>query len=156
MDHTALNENKQPKKWKEACFIFGITSISLLSGFSYAIGSTRKSDPEMFDKGLMKVRNLHAAGSSLALKALGWGTLYAVGGVALFSTLVWKLSGAKNLQEFRMKAGNILPKIPKNDPPQGRTEFKSLTDFLQYLIDEDARNKNVKENEVSQLEKSNM
>lgn len=55
-----------------------------------------------------------------------------------------------------MKAGNILPKIPKNDPPQGRTEFKSLTDFLQYLIDEDERNKNVKENEVPQLEKSNM
>ena len=45
------------------------------------------------------------------------------------------------LQDFRMKAGSILPKIPKNDPPQSRTEFEGLTDFLQYIISEDERKK---------------
>lgn len=40
-----------------------------------------------------------------------------------------------------MKAGSILPRIPKNDPPQSRTEFSGLTDLLQYLIDEDERKK---------------
>lgn len=40
-----------------------------------------------------------------------------------------------------MKAGSILPRIPKNNPPQGRTEFEGLTDLLQYLIDEDERKK---------------
>lgn len=40
-----------------------------------------------------------------------------------------------------MKAGSILPKIPKNDPPQSRTEFEGLTDLLQYLITEDERKK---------------
>lgn len=45
------------------------------------------------------------------------------------------------LHDFRMKAGGILPKIPKNDPPQSRTEFDGLTDLLQYLIAEDERKK---------------
>lgn len=45
------------------------------------------------------------------------------------------------LQDFRMKAGSILPRIPKNDPPQSRTEFEGLTDLLQYLITEDERKK---------------
>lgn len=40
-----------------------------------------------------------------------------------------------------MKAGSILPRIPKNDPPQSRTEFEGLTDLLQYLITEDERKK---------------
>lgn len=40
-----------------------------------------------------------------------------------------------------MKAGSILPRIPKNNPPQSRTEFEGLTDLLQYLINEDERKK---------------
>lgn len=35
----------------------------------------------------------------------------------------------------------MLPRIPRNDPPQGRTEFKNLTDLLQYVIDEDNKAK---------------
>lgn len=35
----------------------------------------------------------------------------------------------------------MLPAIPKNDPPQSRTEFKNLTDLLQYIIDEDNKSK---------------
>jgi hypothetical protein len=40
-----------------------------------------------------------------------------------------------------MKVGGFLPRVPKNDPPQGRTEFKNLTDLLQYIIDEDEKAK---------------
>jgi hypothetical protein len=32
-----------------------------------------------------------------------------------------------------MKVGSALPKIPKNNPPQGRTEFAGLTDLLTYI-----------------------
>ena len=35
----------------------------------------------------------------------------------------------------------MLPRIPKNYPPQGRTEFENLTDLLQYIIDEDNKDK---------------
>lgn len=37
------------------------------------------------------------------------------------------------MQEFRQTMGNILPKIPKNDPPKSRTEFEGLNDLLTYL-----------------------
>lgn len=37
------------------------------------------------------------------------------------------------MKEFRMKVGSLLPRIPKNDPPQGRTEFSGLTDLLTYI-----------------------
>ena len=37
--------------------------------------------------------------------------------------------------------GQILPQIPKNNPPQGRTEFSGLNDLLQYVIDIDEQNK---------------
>lgn len=40
------------------------------------------------------------------------------------------------MKEFRQKAGSILPSIPKNDPPQSRTEFASVSEFMQYLDDE--------------------
>ena len=48
------------------------------------------------------------------------------------------------LEEFRLKVGNMLPRIPKNYPPQGRTEFENLTDLLQYIIDEDNKEKMLK------------
>lgn len=58
---------------------------------------------------------------------------------------IWKLSGAKNLEEFRAKAGSILPVVPKNNPPQSRTEFSGIRDFLQYVIDKDKEEKAAKE-----------
>lgn len=56
-------------------------------------------------------------------------------GLFILTTLYFQL------QEFRLKAGGILPRIPKNNPPQGRTEFSGINDLLQYLIDEDNRKK---------------
>lgn len=52
-----------------------------------------------------------------------------------------------------MKAGNILPRIPKNDP-QGRTEFESLTEFFQYAIDEDNRMKKQKKENILKISES--
>ncbi|MCL4123730.1 UNVERIFIED_CONTAM: hypothetical protein GTU68_057886 [Idotea baltica] len=121
----------------------------MISGFGYKLGVARKSDPQMFDKGLIKTNKLHSAGSTLALKALGWGSLYAISGFTVFCCLVWKLSGAHSMEEFRANAGKLMPKIPKNDPPQGRTEFSGLNDLLQYVIDEDQRIKNEKETSAS-------
>lgn len=37
------------------------------------------------------------------------------------------------LQDFRIKMGNLLPRVPKNDPPQSRTEFSGLNDLFNYL-----------------------
>ena len=54
---------------------------------------------------------------------------------------VWKLAGVSNLVEFREKVGSMLPRIPRQSPPQGRTEFTGLNDLLQYLVDRDQQEK---------------
>lgn len=35
-----------------------------------------------------------------------------------------------------MKLGALFPVVPKNNPPQSRTEFATVGEFLQYLDDE--------------------
>ena len=85
---------------------------------------------------------LHESGAKLAQRALLRATLYSVSGFSIFCIGVWKLSGASNFEEFRIKAGSFLPRITKPaGEHQGRTEFKNLTDLFQYLIDEDNKKK---------------
>ena len=67
------------------------------------------------------------------MRALGYGTILAFVGVGSLSYAIWKLSGAKDLKDFRLKAGSILPKIPRNENPTSRTEFEGLNDLMQYL-----------------------
>lgn len=42
-------------------------------------------------------KELPETGASLALRALGWGTLYAFTGCGILFYSIWKLSGAKNV-----------------------------------------------------------
>lgn len=93
----------------------------------------RKKDPNFFNKGVTGSIDMAETGAQLALRALGYGTILAIVGVSTISFAIWKLSGAKDLQDFRMKAGSVLPKIPKNDIPTSRTEFEGLNDLMLYL-----------------------
>lgn len=47
------------------------------------------------------------------------------------------------LEEFRNKMGNALPRIT-NPNPKGKTEFQSLTELMRYIIDEDEKSKAAK------------
>lgn len=40
------------------------------------------------------------------------------------------------LKDFRLKMGNMLPILPKNDPPTSRTEFSGLNDLMTYLSED--------------------
>ncbi|XP_018577353.1 transmembrane protein 242 [Anoplophora glabripennis] len=120
-------------KVKAAFFLTGVSGIAALAGFGATLAAARKQDPKYFGKGMLATKELPETGANLAIRALGWGTLYAVTGCGILFYSVWKLSGAKNIEEFRYKVGSIWPKIPKNDPPQGRTEFSGLNDLLEYL-----------------------
>ena len=73
-----------------------------------------------------------------------------VSGFSLFCIGIWTLSGAKNFEEFRYKAGSILPNLNRNRD-KGRTEFANLTELFQYVIDED----NKKKQEKQQQKKTN-
>lgn len=45
------------------------------------------------------------------------------------------------LKDFRIRMGNILPTLPKNNPPQSRTEFSGLNDLLIYISEEYGKKK---------------
>ncbi|CAH1954414.1 unnamed protein product [Acanthoscelides obtectus] len=120
-------------KVKAAFFLAGVSGISAVIGFGMTVASSKKQDPKYFNKGMMPTRELPESGANLAMRALGWGTLYAVTGCGILFYSIWKLSGAHNFVEFRHKMGSILPNVPRNNPPQGRTEFSGLNDLLDYL-----------------------
>lgn len=39
--------------------------------------------------------------------------------------------------------GSLLPNIPKNNPPQSRTEFEGLRDLLTYISEDWGQSKEV-------------
>jgi len=142
-----------------------VTGVSVLFGFGATLAAAKKSDPHFFDQGVTgrfeNVAETQAAsstvgkhrrsivapiesGASLAARALGWGTLYSVAGCSVLFYGIWKLMGVSDLKEFRVKIGNWLPSVPRNNPPQGRTEFSGINDLLQYIIDVDKENKDKK------------
>ena len=139
-------------KLKAGLFLATTGGFGLLAGFSGALAAAKKQDPQSFDKGLigqispaeLQQRKLHDSGAKLAARALGYGTLYAIGGCGLLFFTIWKLSGASDLADFRTRVGQFLPVIPKNHPPQSRTEFSGVNDLLQYLIDKDNEEKALK------------
>ncbi|KOB75755.1 putative conserved secreted protein, partial [Operophtera brumata] len=90
-------------------FLSTVAGISAFVGFSATLAAAKKADPKYFNK---------------------------VAGTSCLCYGVWKLSGAKDLKEFRIKMGNLLPILPKNNPPRSRTEFSGLNDLLTYISDD--------------------
>lgn len=94
----------------------GVSGIFFLSGFSSALATSKKNNPKYFNRSLKKNEEDHtAAATDLALRALGWGSLYSTVGCGILFYTIWKVSGATTFEEFRMKMGSILPRITKND-----------------------------------------
>ncbi|RVE41030.1 hypothetical protein evm_014321 [Chilo suppressalis] len=81
---------------KTGAFLASIAGISAIVGFSATLSAAKKRDPKYFNKGLHSSVEVADAGAILALRALGWGTLYAVAGTTCFCYGIYKLSGAKN------------------------------------------------------------
>lgn len=130
---------------KSGAFLATVAGISAFIGFGATLSTAKKIDPKYFNKGLHGSPELADAGAILALRALGWGTVYAITGTTCLCYGIWKLSGAKNLKEFRIKMGNMLPVLPKNNPPTSRTEFTGLNDLMTYLAEDFGKAKPVKE-----------
>ncbi|XP_022194436.1 transmembrane protein 242 [Nilaparvata lugens] len=119
-------------KWKETMFLASVTGVSAFVAFGSTLAMAKRKDPKMFSKGLFASSELPESGAALAMRALKYGTIYAVTGCGLLFYGVWKLSGAENLHDFRMRMGAALPRITK-EGAQGRTEFENFTDFMNYV-----------------------
>ncbi|KAH9525594.1 hypothetical protein Btru_001783 [Bulinus truncatus] len=133
-------ESDKYGRLKAGIFLTAVTGLSVLGGFGTTLAMSKKQDPTMFSKGIHGSREIPESGISLATRALARGSLYSVAGVSLFCFGVWKLTGAHNLKDFRHKVGSILPTIPKKPEP-GRSEFATIRDLFNYIIEEDKKEK---------------
>lgn len=129
-------------KLKAGLFFTFVTTFGVISGFGLSLSSTKKRETEDIEsKDLRKLYALQERGVELARKALFRATVYSVSGFSLFCLAVWTWSGASTFQQFKERVGQCFPKLSKPEDKKGRTEFKNLTDLLQYVIDEDQKKK---------------
>lgn len=79
-------------------FLASVAGVAAIAGFSKTLAASKRQEQVLVEKGVIENVRLLDAGSSLAMRALGWGTFCAVVGTFTFSYGVWKLSGATNVR----------------------------------------------------------
>ena len=78
-------------------FLASVAGVAAMVGFSRTVMASKREEQKLLEKGVIESVQLLDAGSSLALRALGWGTLYAFLGTGALCYSIWKLSGATNV-----------------------------------------------------------
>ncbi|CAF1318571.1 unnamed protein product [Adineta steineri] len=160
ISYDAINTEKEKSREARNAFISNrllpgvyfafITACGLLGGFGFALGRTKKRETTAKLTRQANATQIFDDGNRLAVRALRRASIYSVTGVLSFTCFLWLISGRPNsFEEFRLRIGSSLPSIKSKKSKgekeeQGRTEFESLTEFMQYLSDEDKKLKEKK------------
>ncbi|XP_038059744.1 transmembrane protein 242-like [Patiria miniata] len=139
-------ENSDPKPAhgllsfvKGSMFMVSVAGIAMISGFGLTMAGAKRRHPGSFSKGILPDPSvsLHESGASLGMRALLWGSLFAVTGFGTLTFAVCKVMGVKSVEDFKTKFQSVAPRIRRN--PASEPEEVTLRKLRQEILEEEVK-----------------